>query len=209
MPLALETLAMPAAPAPPSPAARVTAFVHTALALRVLTIEDAVATANRQVLAYCAARHVGLGPCFEQDVDFHAPATLALAQILTQQALVLTGASHDLSLLLAPQIGDQPADQQMVRIVEDLALCADQSAGLLQEHTTTIATMARNPLTNATSDVGTALGGLSYGPRMRSLARILRRAQDWLDTIDHETGARATLPGFDGSASLDEQLDLP
>jgi hypothetical protein len=209
MPLALETLALPAAPTLPSPAARVTVFVHTALALRVLTIENAVAAANRQVLAYCAARHMGLGSCFEQDVDFHAPETLALARVLTQQALELTGASHDLSLLLAPQIGDQLANQQMVRIVEDLALCADQSAGLLQEHSTIIATMSQNPLTTATSDVGSALGGLAYGPRMRSLALILRRAEDWLDTIDHETGARAALPGFDGNGSLDAQLDLP
>ena len=39
---------------------------------------------------------------------------------------------------------------------------------------------------------------------------IMSRAEDWLETLDQETGARVTLPGFErGAPPLAVQLDLP
>jgi hypothetical protein len=185
--------------------------VQRVLAPRVLELEGALATANRQVLAYCTARGRDVSSCFEQGVDFHAPALLALARVLTHQALVLTGASAALSLILAPQIGDQVASQQLVRLLEDLALCAEQSARLLDEHTTLIMLMAHLPFSQASvPGTGAAASGLGYQSRVRSAVALLRRAEAWLKTVDHETGAHATLPGFAPDAlSLESALAMP
>jgi hypothetical protein len=51
---------------------------------------------------------------------------------------------------------------------------------------------------------------LGYAARAQSLAGLLARAEGWLETIDHETGAQATLPGFEpGTPLLESRLTLP
>jgi hypothetical protein len=53
-------------------------------------------------------------------------------------------------------------------------------------------------------------GTVAYSQRVRGAVLILRRAEGWLETIDHETGARATLPGFEpGDPPIEQQVGLP
>jgi hypothetical protein len=94
---------------------------------------------------------------------------------------------------------------QMDRLVEDLAYCSAQLAALLQEFGDAIMQAAQAPMPN----VGPALQGVAYAPRVRSLVVGLRRAEGWLHTIDQETGAHATLPGFTpGAPPIETQLGL-
>jgi hypothetical protein len=59
------------------------------------------------------------------------------------------------------------------------------------------------------SEAGEAAQGLGYEPRVRSAASLLRRAEGWLESIDHESGAHVTLPGFTpGAPSLESRLAL-
>src|SRR5947209_2168061 len=53
-----------------------------------------------------------------------------------------------------------------------------------------------------------ATDGVAYAPRVRNLVRVLRRAEGWLETLDHATGGHARLPGFGGGRSLEQQLNL-
>jgi hypothetical protein len=51
---------------------------------------------------------------------------------------------------------------------------------------------------------------MAYPARIADALPILRRAEDWLETVDRDTGARATLPGFaPGVPSLARLLALP
>jgi hypothetical protein len=89
-------------------------------------------------------------------------------------------------------------------VEEDLALFSDQLAGLLQE---SAAALASSPLQQAS--YGQPESRVSYGPRVRAAVSILRRAEAWLETVDRETGAHVTLPGFaPGAASLESVLAM-
>jgi hypothetical protein len=95
-----------------------------------------------------------------------------------------------------PQAG-APYTLPLGRLLEDLALCSDQLAGLLHE------TVAALPLASWPE---TTIG-VSYGPRVRSALALLRRAQAWLDLLDRETGAGVWLPGFaPGAPPIEAQL---
>jgi hypothetical protein len=189
-------------------AARVTTYVHTLLAPRVLLLEHAWTLANRQVQAYCDAQHQAVSVCFEQEVDPRAPALRALGDALTQQALTLRGACAGFTLLPAPHLGTDVADRQMDHLLEDLGLLSTQLAGVLEDHAQAIVQMTNAPLPNPR--YGTALQGLAYAPRVRDLLATLRRAEGWLESIDQETGAHATLPGFEpGAPSIEIQLGIP
>jgi hypothetical protein len=169
----------------------------------VLRLEGALAAANQEVLAYCAPRHLAVSLCFEGGINVQDPAILALAQAFAAQSLVFRQVSDDVAALPLPDMGAPLLNRQIDRLVEDLALYGVQLADLLQEYDSTIGLAAQALTPNASA----ALQGLAYGPRVRGLAAILRRAEGWLETIDHETGARARLPGFEpGAPSPESQL---
>jgi hypothetical protein len=184
----------------------VTAYVQRVLTPRVLQLEGALATANRQVLAYCAPHGLAVNVCFEGNVSAQDPALLALGQALDEQSLVLTQVSAGVAALPEPDVGAPLPSWQADRLIEDLASSSTQLAALLQEYATAIREVAGAPTPNH----GAVLRGLAYAGRVRSLAGLLRRAEGWLETIDHETGAHARLPGFAPAAPpLENQLALP
>jgi hypothetical protein len=170
-------------------AAAVTAYVQSTLAPRALTLESAVALAHRHVDAHLAGR--------EDD------GTLAAA--LTQEAGELTRASMQLGEL--PPTTDTLVALQLKGAAEDLAVAGTQLAALLAE---TAATLRTVPVAEATGAMivtgGMALVG--YEPRVRSTLTLLKRAEQWLETIDHETGAQAVLPGFAGGRTLEQLLNV-
>jgi hypothetical protein len=178
----------------------VVAFVRTSLAPRVLVVEGALATANRQVLVYCQPLAMVLVQC--PDLSGHLGSRVLAGQ-LTAQALVLSGASHSFDMLLPPDVGRLPT-LQLRCVTEDLALFSDQLSGLLQE---SVAAVSSTTLEQAT--YAEPPPRVSYEPRVRSALTILRRAEAWLEAVDREIGARATLPGFGpGSPSLESELAL-
>jgi hypothetical protein len=167
---------------PPTAAAMVTTFIQSTVDPQVGAIEAAVATIN------------GLaGP--QQNVLQGTP---ALVTALTQQARALTAASHEFAALPPPTVGPLPT-LHLQCLLEDLALFSAQVGDLLRE--------AAAPVT--ITDYLAAAANLAYWPRMRSAAAILLRAEGWLQTIDHETGAHVRLPGFAGKNALEELLNLP
>jgi hypothetical protein len=178
----------------------VAVFVRATLATRVLLMERALTTVNRQVLAYCRPPEMILVCCTDLSGRLGSGGG-TVTGALTAQALVLTAASHDLDTLLPPNVGQLPT-LHLQCVIEDLALFAAQLAGLLQE---SVAALSSSTLQQAT--YAQPAPRASYGPRVRSAVAIVRRAKAWLQTIDHETGAQATLPGFaPGAPSLDDQL---
>jgi hypothetical protein len=191
------------------PAALVTIYVHTLLAPRVLHLEHAWALVNHQVQVYCVGRHLGIAVCFDGGVNAHDAATLTLAEVLRQQALLLSGTSHDLATDLAALRLESPViTAQMDALLEDLALCSEQLILLLQEYSQPL--LALNQIPATVSGVDTALRGLGYGARARSVVAVLRRAEGWLETIDQETGARVRLPGFErGAPPVEATLSSP
>jgi hypothetical protein len=189
-------------------AARVTTYVHALLAPRVLRLEHAWALANHQVHFYCMGRHLDIAVCFERHVNAYDAATVTLAEVLRQQALLLSGTSQDLATdRSALHLPSPVVTAQMDALLEDLALCSEQLILLLQEYYQPILALQKIP--PSLSGMDTALRGLGYGARVRSVVAVLRRAEGWLETIDHETGAHATLPGFEPeSPSLERMLAL-
>jgi hypothetical protein len=147
----------------------VTSAILTTVSAQVGGIEAVLVTINRQA---------GAG----HDV---LQGTRALLSALTQGARALTAASHEFSALVPPYLGLLPT-LHLKCMLEDLAVFSDQLAGLLEE--------AATPVT--TPDYLAAATTVAYWPRMHGAVSILRRAEGWLETVDHETGARATLPGF-------------
>jgi hypothetical protein len=185
------------------PAALLTAYVEHVLTPRVQQLEAALATANRQVLAYCQPPEMILVRCTDLSGRLGSGGNGTMTEALMAQALVLTGASHGLDTLLPPNMGQLPT-LHLRCVIEDLALFADQLAGLLEE---SVAAVSSSTLQQASS--GQPAPRVSYGPRVRSVVAILRRAEAWLETIDHETGAHVTLPGFGpGAPSLESQLAM-
>jgi hypothetical protein len=116
----------------------VTPYVQRVLAPRVLELEGALATANRQVLAYCAPRGQEVSVCFEGNVNAQDSALLTLGQALDTQSLVLTQVSADLAALPVPDVGAPLPSWQADRLIEDLASGSAQFAALLQEYATAI-----------------------------------------------------------------------
>jgi hypothetical protein len=126
---------------------------------------------------------------------------------LTQQALILTGASAAFSSLPPPRL-DALATLQLQCALEDLALGSAQLAGLLGETATVLQTLPSLEANGAVFPVE-ATRSVAFGLRMDSALTIVRRAEEWLETVDHETGAHATLPGFGpGAPSLERLLAM-
>jgi hypothetical protein len=203
------TAGLPSLAAASGTALAVTTFVHSALAGRVLALEDTFARANQQVETYCAGRHLGITRCFESNVDPDDAATGRLAEVFLQQAQFLRGTSAFLATqLVALHLVTPMVTAQMDGLIEDLAVCSEQLMLLLQDYSQPLLALGQIPYT--TSGAREAVQGLGYEPRVRSLLRLLRRAEGWLETIDHETGAHARLPGFAPAAPpLESQLALP
>jgi hypothetical protein len=189
-------------------AAAVTAFVQGDLAPRVVDIEMALTLANQQAQTYCAGYQVGLVLCLEHDVDPADGAAMTLAEVFSQQALRLSGASRVLATRLnSLRLGSPLITIQMANLIEDLTLCSEQLVRLLQEYAQPLLRLGRLPA--IASEAGEAVRGLGYEPRVRSAVAILRRAEGWLESIDHESGAHVDLPGFTpGAPSLESQLAL-
>jgi hypothetical protein len=186
----------------PRPAAVVTAIVQGRVGPRVLSIESTLAAANQQVQAYCGT--AALPDCAPQDATDGSGPPAPAALVLAQAALVLLVDSHDLTAWPAPALDALPG-RHMERLLADLALVCEQLSRLLQETAAAVGSTASLQMTRGT--VGRPLVG--YGARVASAVAILRRAEGWLETIDHETGAHATLPGFEPGPSLEKRLNLP
>jgi hypothetical protein len=160
----------------------VTTFVQQMVAPQVVVVETMFAAADQQMLGY-GAIHAGTGD---------------LIAALARQASVVRQSGLAFSSLEPPPT-ERQAMLQIMRLLEDLAVCSDQVAMLLEE-TAAVGFLQQR---------GQTAGALEFGPRMRRAVSILRRAEGWLETIDHETSARIRLPGFGEGQSLDEQLHLP
>jgi hypothetical protein len=193
----------PGVDAAPGNGAMVAAFMRTALASRVLVVEDALLTANQQVVTYCQAPEMVLVRCTDLTARQGSGDSGALAALLTAQARVLGEASHGFDTLLLPDVGRAPT-LQLRCVVEDLALVGDQLSGLLQESAAAVSSTTLQQASYAQP-----APRVSYGPRVWAAVTILRRAEAWLETVDHETRARVTLPGFaPGAPSLESQLAM-
>jgi hypothetical protein len=167
---------------PPSSAEAVTAFVRNSLTARVLLVEGALAAADAAAPGYNVPPH----------------GSPAVSRTLEAQALVLLDAARGLTTLTPPPLGPQLA-RQLNRLLEDLALCGEQLAALLQDTTAALAG-ATEP------DQVLTLG---YWPGAHRAVALLRRAEGWLEAINHETGAQAVLPGFaPGTPPLEKALGL-
>jgi hypothetical protein len=184
----------PARPHSSSAATAVTAFVVGPLALHVLALESLLATTDWHLRPFCHAHGLHSGQCAY-------PAATGwsddLGATLAQQARLLTAIGDELAVLLPPQVEVIPA-RALALVMEDLILFSAQVAALLQETATDVAQGV--PL-----DVALGFG---YWPAMDRAAGLLSRAEGWLETADHATGARARLPGFAPGQSLREQLYL-
>jgi hypothetical protein len=193
----------PGVAAAPGNGAMVAAFVRTALAPRVLVVEGALATTNQQVVTYCQPPEMVLVRCTDLTVRQGSGSSGVLAAVLTAQARVLGEASEGFDTLLPPDVGRVPA-LQLRCVVEDLALVGNQLSGLLQESAAAVSSTMLQQSTYAQP-----APRVSYGPRVRAAVTILRRAEAWLETVDHEMGTHLTLPGFaPGAPSLESQLAL-
>jgi hypothetical protein len=171
--------------------------------MRVRIIEDALADANRTVRRYCSLSPSvpGLTPSLMQcDGLVMVPKDHTLGTTLTREAGVLAAAAYAVASLRLPAL-DTTTTLYLALVTEDLVLCSNGLASLLGE---TAASVERLPLLRAQ----VVISSRSYAPRVRDLVTLLQRAEGWLVTLDHETGAHVTLPGFEGGRSLDEQLAL-
>jgi hypothetical protein len=189
-------------------ATAVTGVVAEAVLPAAVAIETALTAATRAAQSYCVGHHRGLAVCFESAVDGYDPATVTLAEVFRQQAQRLSGTSQALATDLATlRLVSPLVTAQMDGLLEDLALCAEQLMLLLQEYAQPLLALGQLPPTVAGAQ--TAVQGLGYAARAQSLAGLLARAEGWLETIDHETGAQAGLPGFEpGAPPLESRLAL-
>jgi hypothetical protein len=169
----------------------VTSFVQSLVVPPVLSIEQAVTLADRHVLVYRLSQET----------------SVALVSELSQQRHVLEEAGTTLSSLASPALGSALI-RLMERLLEDLAVCGGQLADVLRDTATALSLPTSTDI--QLSQLSVDAVNLVYGPRVRAAVALLRRAEDWLKTIDHETGAHATLPGLEpGAPSLESQLALP
>jgi hypothetical protein len=185
-PTAARPLQDVAPPLRPVAVSALAMFVQTAVASRVLTDEDALLAAQRRVEEYQGGR-----------VD-----SGALAAALNREALVLLAASAaptNLPLSLDPR-----TTQEVTCLVEDVALFGEQAAAVLQETAAFLAITVQEASGATVS--GDAIYSAGYAPRVRGALSLLRRAEGWLEMLDHDTGARATLPGFLPGGMMDGRL---
>jgi hypothetical protein len=165
-----------------TPADRASTFVTIAVAPRLQLIEDEVGAADRQVAAYQAG----------------AVASPELAATLQSAARVISAVGPSLGTVPLPPL-DPALTVPLQCMDEDLVTFSDQLTVLLQD---TAAAAARLLPVDVTYGVG-------YRPRVRSLLRVLRRAEGWLQAVDRATGAHMRLPGFEPGPPLEQRLDLP
>jgi hypothetical protein len=163
-------------------------FVQSWVGPSVLGIEHAVTLADRHVLVY----------------RLNQESSTTLGAVLAQQSRLLEDASTTLSSLTAPALGSILTRLQE-RLLEDLAVCGRQLADVLRDTATALALPTSTDIQLSVEAVN-----VMYGPRVRAAVALLRRAEGWLDTINHESGAHARLPGFEpGAPSLESRLALP
>jgi hypothetical protein len=189
-------------------AARVTTFVRIALVGPVLAIEGALATANRALRAYCGHPDLGLTACADLTTHGGSLTGAQLRALLVQQARTLTATSTALTLLAAPPLAPLP-EHQVTRLLEDLALGGVQLARVLGEMA--LAVPPDGPTTTGRLVLGALQASrVGYVLRVQSVLDLMTRAEGWLEAVDHETGAHATLPGLaSGASSLESVLGLP
>jgi hypothetical protein len=108
-------------------------------------------------------------------------------------------AGQDLTALTPPPMQGL-AGQQVVRLLEDLALCGDALARLLRQTSGVVG--------RTTGSTVTAGNWAAYWTAVRNATLLLQRAEEWLRTIDHETGLHETLPGYEGGNVIEEQLHI-
>jgi hypothetical protein len=193
---------------PETLAAQVGRYVNGTLARRVAVAEDALMAANQAVHPYCAAHAPGTTLCFAGTVDFLDPRVQTMGMVFQHQALLLSATSQELALQLgAFQPGNPLVAAHVHALVEDLSLSSVQLASVLQDHAQVIAQMARLPV--QPPGAGATLRELGYAGRVYAVTTLLQRAQSWLETINHETGAHAVVPGFGpGEPPLVQQFGL-
>jgi hypothetical protein len=211
----LSAAGLPARPQA-SQAAVLTSFVQVTLAPAGFHLAIALRSTGADVLAQQAGDD----------------ALSAVRAALLQRALLLTWDSVAIASLPPPPLSPLPT-LQMTRLLEDLTLCTAQVAGVLQE-TAAALPLSASPLLQPTSPaaadvplsastlgqgsdetgmaaatVSDVLHGVASRPRLHQALSLCHRAEAWLDTIDHETGAYVTLPGFEvGAPSLESQFAL-
>jgi hypothetical protein len=96
----------------------------------------------------------------------------------------------------------------MDHLLEDLALGAVQLARVLGQMAVVV---PRDGPTTTGREVLVALqaGRVGYILRVLRVLELLTRAEGWLESIDHETGAHAILPGVaPGAPSIETQIGL-
>jgi hypothetical protein len=191
-------------PVPPSAATVVTTFVQTALILRVLIVEGALASANRTVRRYCSlpSSVPELTPSLLQcDGLVILPDDRTLGTTLTREAGVLAAAGYAVASLQPPVL-DTQATVSLALVAEDLVLCSTGLASLLRE---TAASVERlQPLR-----LQVVISSRGYWSRVCDFVTLLQRAEGCLVTLDRETGAQAILPGFaPGAPPLETVLAL-
>jgi hypothetical protein len=193
------------APAQPDPARVLTTFVQVQVAARLMAGEAALAAAQRGLLAYCRVSRITAQSCASlPTADGHS--STVLAGSLARQALVLAAAGDDFSVLPLPALAP-PLLIQTARLVEDLTLGTAELAGLLGDASLAV---APGNITEMQATDGELGSQVSYEPRLLRALALLRRAECWLEMLDHETGAHATLPGFEpGAISLESALAMP
>jgi hypothetical protein len=174
-------------------AAAVTAYVRDVLSAQVLAMEGALVATDDQIGAYHAAFTAG---AVVGSLDLY-PLIAKTVAVMTRQSLACIALSHDVVAPSSLQLGEV-VEMQLTALREDLALFSAQIAIVMQETGADVAGMQRfleSPR------------AMAYRARVAEALPILRRAEDWLETVNRETGARATLPGFAlGAPSLESML---
>jgi hypothetical protein len=177
----------------PGQAAALTAYVHDVLSAQVQAMESAVVATDDQLRAYDDAFMAGTQA---PSVDLH-PLIEQTVAVLTRQSVICTGLSHNVVAPTSLQLGERAA-MQLTALREDLALFSAQIATVMQETGADVVGMPRSLESPRASD---------YPARIAEALPILGRAESWLETVDRETGARATLPGFaPGDPPLESML---
>jgi hypothetical protein len=173
----------------------VAADVQIALAPPLRALEGALATTDFQIHAYDNA--------FTAGTAFNSAGLRSLVGqtviVLAAQANVCVGISHAFSALSFRQLA-MAMRSQLAALREDLILFSLLVTAMIQKTSVDVARMPRFLESPAAS---------AYPARVAEALPILRRAEAWLDVIDHETGAHATLPGFaPGALPIETQLGL-
>jgi hypothetical protein len=178
-------------------ARRLTAYVAIILTPPVVRIENALSGADQAILAECWVPH-----SYNTTLQYCADPLLGdkeLTLALARAAGMAWDAGHALALAEPPWLGPRGTASLML-VQEDLWLCGEELGALLAES----AAAVQVSVVSRPSPVD-----VTYSPRAIALVALLSRAEAWLETTDHQTGAHARLPGFEpGGPRLDEQLKV-